>query len=33
MTLVTKKGEDKYEYSTHGLFVFVPMLKGTVNGK
>ncbi|NLV20018.1 MAG: protein-L-isoaspartate O-methyltransferase, partial [Bacteroidetes bacterium] len=33
MTLVTKKGEDNYEYSTHGLFVFVPMLKGTVNGK
>ncbi len=33
MTLVIRQDEDSFEYSTHGLFVFVPMLKGTVNGK
>lgn len=32
MTLVVRTGEDEFEYSTHGNFVFVPMLKGTVNG-
>jgi protein-L-isoaspartate(D-aspartate) O-methyltransferase len=29
MTLVIRKGEDDFEYSSHGSFVFVPMLKGT----
>jgi protein-L-isoaspartate(D-aspartate) O-methyltransferase len=33
MTLVERTGPDSFEYSEHGLFVFVPMLKGTVNGK
>jgi protein-L-isoaspartate(D-aspartate) O-methyltransferase len=33
MTVVTRTGEDTYEYTSHGYFVFVPMLKGTVNGK
>jgi protein-L-isoaspartate(D-aspartate) O-methyltransferase len=33
MTVVERTGEDNYEYSDHGHFVFVPMLKGTVNGK
>lgn len=33
MTLVIRTGEDLFEYSSHGNFVFVPMLKGTVNGK
>jgi protein-L-isoaspartate(D-aspartate) O-methyltransferase len=33
MTLVQRTGEDAFEYSSHGLFAFVPMLKGTVNGK
>jgi protein-L-isoaspartate(D-aspartate) O-methyltransferase len=32
MTLVQRTEEDKYDYSTHGGFVFVPMLKGTANG-
>ncbi len=32
MTLVQRTAEDKYDYSTHGSFVFVPMLKGTANG-
>ena len=31
MTLVERTGEDQYDYSSHGSFVFVPMLKGTVN--
>ena len=31
MTLVIRRGDDEFEYSTHGTFVFVPMLKGTVN--
>ncbi|MDQ1296221.1 MAG: Protein-L-isoaspartate O-methyltransferase [Bacteroidota bacterium] len=33
MTLVQRTGEDIWDYSVHGSFVFVPMLKGTVNGK
>lgn len=33
MTLVIRTSEDEFEYSRHGSFVFVPMLKGTVNGK
>ncbi|MCU0473519.1 MAG: protein-L-isoaspartate(D-aspartate) O-methyltransferase [Bacteroidales bacterium] len=33
MTLVLRTGEDTWDYSSHGSFVFVPMLKGTVNGK
>ena len=32
MTVVTRTGQDSFEYSSHGNFVFVPMLKGTVNG-
>ena len=31
MTLVIRKGEDNFEYSSHGSFVFVPMLKGTAS--
>lgn len=31
MTLVIRNGEEDFEYSSHGTFVFVPMLKGTVN--
>jgi protein-L-isoaspartate(D-aspartate) O-methyltransferase len=31
MTLVVRDGEDSFSYSDHGSFVFVPMLKGTVN--
>jgi protein-L-isoaspartate(D-aspartate) O-methyltransferase len=31
MTLVLRKGEDDFEYSSHGSFVFVPMLKGTAS--
>jgi protein-L-isoaspartate(D-aspartate) O-methyltransferase len=33
MTVVERTGEESFEYSDHGDFVFVPMLKGTVNGK
>lgn len=33
MTVVERTGADTFEYSEHGNFVFVPMLKGTVNGK
>jgi protein-L-isoaspartate(D-aspartate) O-methyltransferase len=33
MTVVERTGPDDFEYSQHGSFVFVPMLKGTVNGK
>lgn len=33
MTAVERTGEDTFEYSDHGSFVFVPLLKGTVNGK
>jgi protein-L-isoaspartate(D-aspartate) O-methyltransferase len=32
MTVVEKTGDDSFEYSQHGSFVFVPMLKGIVNG-
>jgi protein-L-isoaspartate(D-aspartate) O-methyltransferase len=32
MTVVERTGPDLFEYSSHGNFVFVPMLKGTVNG-
>jgi len=31
MTRVIRKGEDDFEYSSHGSFVFVPMLKGTAS--
>jgi protein-L-isoaspartate(D-aspartate) O-methyltransferase len=31
MTLVIRKAEDNFEYSSHGSFVFVPMLKGTAD--
>ena len=31
MTLVIRTGDDEFEYSAHGTFVFVPMLKRTVN--
>ena len=33
MTVITRTGEETYETTSHGYFVFVPMLKGTVNGK
>jgi len=33
MTVVERTGPDNFERSEHGNFVFVPMLKGTVNGK
>jgi protein-L-isoaspartate(D-aspartate) O-methyltransferase len=33
MTVVERTGTDTFENSEHGNFVFVPMLKGTVNGK
>jgi len=33
MTLVERTGTDTFEYSEHGNFVFVPMLKGIVNSK
>ncbi len=32
MTLVQRTGEETYDYSSHGLFAFVPMLKGKVTG-
>ena len=32
MTLYVRKGEDDYEITTHGYFVFVPMLRGIANG-
>ncbi len=32
MTLYVRRGEDDYEITTHGHFVFVPMLKGIANG-
>lgn len=31
MTLVIRKSENDFEYSSHGSFVFVPMLKGTAS--
>jgi protein-L-isoaspartate(D-aspartate) O-methyltransferase len=33
MTVVERSGEESFEQTEHGNFVFVPMLKGTVNGK
>lgn len=33
MTVIERTGTDSFERSAHGNFVFVPMLKGTVNGK
>jgi protein-L-isoaspartate(D-aspartate) O-methyltransferase len=33
MTVIERTGTDTYERTEHGTFVFVPMLKGTVNGK
>jgi protein-L-isoaspartate(D-aspartate) O-methyltransferase len=33
MTVVERTGPDSFEYSEHGNFIFVPMLKGTNNGK
>lgn len=33
MTVVERTGEESFEYSSHGSFAFVPMLKGVVNGK
>jgi protein-L-isoaspartate(D-aspartate) O-methyltransferase len=33
MKLIKRVSEDKYETTNHGLFAFVPMLKGVVNGK
>jgi len=32
MTVVERTGEESFEYSEHGNFLFVPMLKGTING-
>jgi protein-L-isoaspartate(D-aspartate) O-methyltransferase len=33
MTVVERTGPDTFETTEHGNFIFVPMLKGTVNGK
>lgn len=33
MTVVERTGPDSFEHSEHGNFIFVPMLKGIVNGK
>jgi protein-L-isoaspartate(D-aspartate) O-methyltransferase len=33
MTVIERTGPDTFERSEHGNFIFVPMLKGTVNGK
>jgi protein-L-isoaspartate(D-aspartate) O-methyltransferase len=33
MTVVERTGTDSFDYSDHGNFIFVPMLKGTVNNK
>jgi protein-L-isoaspartate(D-aspartate) O-methyltransferase len=33
MTVIERTGPDVFERSEHGNFVFVPMLKGTVNSK
>lgn len=33
MTVIERTGTDTFERSEHGNFVFVPMLKGTVNGQ
>jgi len=32
MTLIIRTDEEQFDYSSHGNFVFVPMLKGTANG-
>ncbi len=32
MTLYMRRGEDDFEITTHGYFVFVPMLRGIANG-
>ena len=32
MTLYIRRGEDDFEITTHGYFVFVPMLPGIANG-
>ena len=32
MTLYVRRGEDEYEITTHGYFVFVPLLRGIANG-
>ncbi len=32
MTLYVRRGEDDFEITTHGYFVFVPMLRGIANG-
>ena len=31
MLVITRKNEDEFSVEKHGMFVFVPMLKGTVN--
>lgn len=33
MLVIERTGDDTFERTEHGNFVFVPMLKGTVNGK
>jgi protein-L-isoaspartate(D-aspartate) O-methyltransferase len=33
MTVIERSGTDSFDRSEHGNFVFVPMLKGTVNRK
>ena len=32
MTVVVRTGEESFEHTEHGNFIFVPMLKGIVNG-
>ena len=32
MTVIMRSGPDSFEYSSHGNFIFVPMLKGTADG-
>jgi protein-L-isoaspartate(D-aspartate) O-methyltransferase len=33
MTVVERTGPENFEYTAHGGFVFVPLLRGTVNGR
>ncbi|MEE4115654.1 MAG: protein-L-isoaspartate(D-aspartate) O-methyltransferase [Marinilabiliaceae bacterium] len=33
MKLIVRKGEDDFDTSDHGLFSFVPLLSGVINGK
>jgi protein-L-isoaspartate(D-aspartate) O-methyltransferase len=33
MTVIERTGDEIFEHSEHGTFIFVPMLKGTVNNK